>query len=137
MKAFLSLLATVPLVTIFTLLNPTTANAQHSNLVLKIERYTSVASEVDIRPYIKNIENYKGLRLAAIEVVASALSETASTTVHVKDAQQGQALDLGQEILNYLVLVETDSLLGDGAEEIKLRTPRPAYIKTVNLIFNQ
>lgn len=131
MKSFLSGL----FATLFFILNPTIAKAQYSSLELKIERYTAITGEIDVRSYLKNVEDYRGLRLVAIEVVASALLESATTMVLVSDKQQGDIIHLGLSHSTYPVLVETDSLMGEGAEEIKLQTRNPAYIKAVTLIF--
>ncbi len=137
MKSFLSLLVPALIFSTFFILNPTTAEAQNLQLQLKIERHTSIMGEINVRSYIKNVEEYEGFRLAAIEVVAGALNESATTTVYVNETQQGQTLQLGQVTLKFLILLNTDFYMGQGAEEIKLRTSNPAYIKNVNLILSR
>lgn len=107
--------------------------AQEIHLNLKIERYTSTNSEVNIRSYIKNIAEYQGLRLAAIEVEAAALNEVASITVLVNEMKQGETLQLGASPVKFLIGINTDFFMGEGAEEIKLSTPDPAYIKNIVL----
>ena len=132
MKTFLPIL----IFSTFFMANPTIAEAQDSQLFLKIERYTS-AGEINLRTYIKNIEEYEGFRLTSIEVVAGALNETATATVFVNGTQQGQALQFGQLTLKFDILLNTNFFMGQGAEEIKLRTSNPTYIKTVNLILTR
>lgn len=125
------------IISAFFIFTPTTSQAEEINLHLKIERYTPIVGEINVRTYIKNAEAYKGYRLSAIEVVAGALNESASTSVYVNGMQQGQSLPLGQETLNYFILLETDFFMGQGAEDIKLLITNPAYIKTVNLILTR
>ncbi len=132
MKTFLPIL----IFSTFFMLNPTIAEAQDSQILLKIERYTS-AGEINLRTYIKNIEEYEGFRLASIEVVAGALNETATATVFVNGTQQGQALQLGQLTLKFDILLNTDFFMGQGAEDVKIRTTNPAHIKTVTLFLTR
>lgn len=136
MNSFLSLVPALIFSTFF-ILNPTSAQAEDLELNFKIERYTSVMGEINIRSYIKNVEEYEGFRLAAIEIEAGALNESATTNVFVNGTQQGQTLQLGQVTLKFFILLETDFFMGRGAEQIKLHTPNPAYIKTVNLILTR
>ena len=132
MKTFLPIL----IFSTFFMLNQTIAEAQDSQLHLKIERYTP-AGEINLRSYIKNVEEYEGFRLAALEVVAGALNESATAAVFVNGKQQGQALQLGQLTLKYDILLNTDFFMGQGAEEVKIHTTNPAYIKMVTLFFTQ
>lgn len=137
MKSYLSLLVPAFIISAFFMLNPSRAGAQDIQLQLKIERYTSTMSELNVRPYIKNLEDFYGFRLAAIEVEAGALNESSTTTVFVNGTQQGQALQLGQDTLKFFILLDTDFFMGQGAEEIKLRMANPAYIKNVKLILTR
>ena len=136
MKALLSLIPALFFSTAL-LLNPTAAKAQHLQLPLTIERYMSTASEIDVSSYIKNIEQYVGFRLVAIEVIASALNESAEMTLHINGTRQGPILELGQVILNYRVVPNSNFLVGQGAEQIKLITTKPAYVKNVNVILTR
>ncbi len=139
MKAFLSSL--VPALIVSTVLmlnlNPAQAETQYSQVHFKIERYTSTASELNIRPYIKNLEHYTGFRLVAVEIVASALNESAAVTVSINGKQEGPTLNLGQNTLVYRVFPSTGVFMGFGAEDIKLQMKNPAYIKSVNLILTR
>ena len=137
MKSFLALLVPALIFSLFFALKPTTAEARDIVIPLKIERYTSTMGEVNVRRYLKNVEDYHGLRLAAIEVEAAALNESAATTLLVNEIQQGQALSLEQVPLKFLIVLDTDFFMGQGAEEIKLLTQNPAYIKNVNLILTR
>lgn len=119
---------------VFTLM-PENAQAQYSQLSVKIERYTSSTGEIDV--HLKNAEHYAGFRLIAVEVVAGALVETATITVDINKSQQQPELQLGPSTLNYRIVPSSNFFIGQGAEKIKLRTINPAYIKNVNLILIQ
>ncbi len=110
------------------------AEAQYSQLSVKIERYTSSKGEIDINKYIKNVGHYAGYRLVAVDVIAGALVESATMTVHINNTRQGQTLKLGQTTLSHRIVPNTGFFMGRGAEKIKLRTVSPAYVKYVNLI---
>lgn len=130
-----ALMALVPAL-IFSLfsLNPTFAEAEYSQLQIKIERYTSTSGEINVSSYLNNIGHYVGYRLVAVEVIASALNESAGITVHINNTRQGPTLQLGEMVLNYHVFPNTGFFIGHGAENIQLRSINPAYVKSVNLI---
>ncbi len=132
MKTFLRIL----IFSTFFMANLTIAEAQDSQLFLKIERYTS-AGEINLRTYIKNIEEHEGFRLTSIEVVAGALNETATATVFVNGTQQGQELQFGQLTLKFDILLNTNFFMGQGAEDVIIRTTNPAHIKTVTLFLTR
>ncbi len=139
MKAFLTSLIPALIVSIVLILNltPAQAETQYSQVHLRIERYTSTDSELNIRPYIKDVAHYTGFRLVAVEVVAGALNESAVVTVSVKGKQEGPTLNLGQDTLVYRIFPSTGVFMGFGAEDIKLQMMNPAYIKSVNLILTR
>ncbi len=137
MKSHLTLLFFV-LLFAFTLTSNTSAEAAEDlQFLYKIERYTSTMSEVSVRQYLKNIENYEGFRLAAIEIEAGALNEFAIVNVFIKETQQGRALQLGQDPLKFLIFPDSDFFIGQGAEEIKLLAVNPSYIKNIKLILSR
>ena len=119
------------------MVNPVAAEAQYAQVQVKVERHTTVNGEVDIRPYIKNVEHFVGFRLVAVDVIAGALVDTSIMTVHINNTRQGQTLQLGQDTVNYRIFPNTGFFMGQGAEKIKLRTTNPAYIKSVNLILTR
>ncbi len=132
MKALMSLIPAIIISTV--LLTPTLVKAEYSQLQFKIERYSSSNSEINVSSYLKNIEHYAGFRLVAVEVIAAALNESATMTVHINKTWQGPALQLGDTVLNYRIFPNTGFIIGLGAEDIKLRMINPAYVKSVNLI---
>ena len=110
------------------------SRAQSLQLPLKIERYTAVMSEVNIRPYIKNLDDYMGLQLTAIQIEAGALVESATLDVFVNNSLQKKNLELGQNTSSFLILLDSDYFMGEGAEEIKFLISKPVYVKNVVLI---
>ena len=132
MKALLSLITA--LVFSIVLLNPTLVKAEYSQVQFKIERYSSSNGEINVSSYLRNIEHYVGFRLVAVEVIAAALNESATVMVRVNNTRQGPALQLGDTVLNYRIFPNTGFFIGKGAEDIRLRTINPAYVKSVNLI---
>jgi hypothetical protein len=118
-------------------LTPARAETQYFQAHFRIESYTSTDSEINIRPYIKNLEQYTGLRLVAVEVVAGAIADSAAMIVFVKGKQEGPVFNLGQNTMVYKVFPSTGVFMGFGAEDIKLKIKDPAYIKSVNLVLTR
>lgn len=135
MKAFFFTVLSVFTFTV--LLTPTSAQAEYLQMSVKIERYTASTGEINISSYMENVAHYVGFRLVAIEVIAGALNEKATMTVHIRNKRQGKTLQLGQFVSNYRVIPSTGYYIGRGAEEIKIRTNKPAYVKYVNLILTR
>lgn len=139
MKAFLALLfpALIFSIVVISPLPSFSAENEYFQLPMKIERYTSSASEVDVSVYIKNAAHYVGFRLVAVEVIAGALNESATALVYINNTRQGPTLILGQTTANYRILPNTAFVIGRGGEKIKLFAINPAYIKSVNLILTR
>ncbi len=116
------------------LINLPFSRAQSLQLPLKIERYTSVMSEVNVRPYIKNLDDYLGFQLTAIQIEAGALVESATLDVFVNNILQKKNLELGPYASSFLILLDRDYFMGEGAEEIKFLISKPVYVKNVVLI---
>ena len=109
--------------------------AQAMHLPIKIERYTSVMSNVNVRPYIKNIDDYRGLQLTAIQIEAGALVESATLDVFVNNSLQKKDLELGPVAEKFLITLDRDFIMGEGAEEINFLIAKPVYLKNIVLIF--
>ena len=62
MKALLDLLITNMIFSIIATLIPAAAVAEYSQVYIKIERYLAITGEINIGPYIKNPDDYAGLR---------------------------------------------------------------------------
>lgn len=91
-------------------------------------------SEVNVRPYIKNLDDYLGLQLTSVQIEAGALVESASLDVFVNNTLQKKNLELGPNPSSFLILLDRDFFMGEGAEEIKFLISKPTYIKNVVLI---
>lgn len=120
----------------FLLLDTASAEIEYSQLPIKIERYTASTGEIDVRLFMENVAHFNGFRLVAVEVFAGALNERALMTVHIKNKRQGKSLQLGQFVSSYWVQPKANFYIGQGAEEIIVRTTKPAYVKYVNLILS-
>lgn len=116
---------------------PAQAQAQSSEVRLTIERYTSTGSEVNVLPELKDLQNFEGYRLVALEVSAGALNESSTVILSILDSQQGPSLQLGQTISNSLIYLETEFPLDQVIGKIRLRTEMPAHIKTVTLFLTR
>ncbi len=137
MKAFLSLVVPSLIISTLLMVNPAAAEAQYAQVQVKVERYTTTNGEINIRPYIKNVAHYAGFRLVAVDVIAGALVDTSTMTVHINNTRQGQFIQLGQNTVSYRVFPNTGFFMGQGAENILLRTTKPAYVKSVTLILTR
>ncbi|QDK39374.1 hypothetical protein [Bdellovibrio sp. NC01] len=98
---------------------------------LSVARRMLGNDRLDISPYI-NMNQYRGMRITAIEIEAAALYQVGFIDVLINSFGQGQSLQIGNYVQRYTV-VPQDAVIGQSAASIVLSTRGDMDIRGVTL----